>query len=162
MTPPRNQGDTTHKVQACRSDYLDIALTRWWEPVDANQTYSASEACGFKYHLYMAGNTWANRVKYLMMCGATLVMPKDPHFGFWWHLLEVSCHKNGILWLAARQLSLLSDMAAAQQHPDVWSHSSTRYLATMACLRPRLVSSRDHIPDMCALLWQLRQAEWIS
>ena len=65
-------------------------LTRWWVSSEAADTVSAAEHCGYKYLLYMPGNTWANRLKYLMLCGSTIVMPKDRYVAFWWHLLEVS------------------------------------------------------------------------
>lgn len=72
-----------------RNDALDVALRSWWRIEDADDTVSAAEECSYKYLLYMPGNTWANRMKYLFACGSTVIMPRDRFIAFWWHLLQV-------------------------------------------------------------------------
>lgn len=81
----------------CRNDDLDVALKSWWKNEDAQDTLSVAEECGFKYLLYMPGNTWANRMKYLMACGSTVIMPRDRYVAFWWHLLQVGSLPETIL-----------------------------------------------------------------
>ena len=48
--------------------------------------------CSHKYLLYMSGNTWSARLKMLLLCNSTVVIPRDVHQAFWWHLLEPGVH----------------------------------------------------------------------
>lgn len=40
----------------------------------------------------MDGNTYSNRLKFLLLCNSTVVKPDSPHPAFWWHLLEPGTH----------------------------------------------------------------------
>ncbi|KAK9865915.1 hypothetical protein WJX84_008664 [Apatococcus fuscideae] len=77
-------------LEALRDDELDIALLTWQE--DDKDYMSQTQTCGYKYLLYMPGNTWAGRLKYLLSCAATVIMPQDHYVAFWWHLLQDGKH----------------------------------------------------------------------
>lgn len=40
----------------------------------------------------MEGNTWASRLKQLLLCNSTVVVNASPFVGFWWHMLEHGKH----------------------------------------------------------------------
>ena len=40
----------------------------------------------------MSGNTWSARLKMLLLCNSTVIIPRDVHQAFWWHLLEPGVH----------------------------------------------------------------------
>ena len=45
-----------------------------------------------RYLLYVEGNTWASRLKQLLLCNSTVVINASPFVGFWWHMLEHGRH----------------------------------------------------------------------
>ena len=45
-----------------------------------------------RYLLYCEGNTWASRLKQLLLCNSTVVINASPFVGFWWHMLEHGKH----------------------------------------------------------------------
>ena len=44
----------------------------------------------------MSGNTWSARLKMLLLCKSTVIIPDDVHQAFWWHLLREGVHFVGI------------------------------------------------------------------
>ncbi|KAK9847650.1 hypothetical protein WJX84_009110 [Apatococcus fuscideae] len=74
-----------------QSDDLDIKLTEWYGE-DKGSFMSMPEQCHNRYLLYCEGNTWASRLKQLLLCNSTVVINASPFVGFWWHMLEHGKH----------------------------------------------------------------------
>ncbi len=74
-----------------------------------------------KYLLYMSGNTWSARLKMLLLCKSTLIMPFDVHQAFWWHLLEAGYHYVSIDTLeagtSADRLQAVVEVSRRKAHP---------------------------------------------
>ncbi len=70
------------------SDLLNIQVVEsWWS--DKRESFlSPADQCQSQFLLYMAGNTWASRMKKLLLCNSTVVVHPSPFIGFWWHLLQ--------------------------------------------------------------------------
>ncbi|KAK9864491.1 hypothetical protein WJX84_003297 [Apatococcus fuscideae] len=70
------------------SEELDVKVVSEWWGAGRSEYLSPAEQCRSKYLLYFAGNTWASRLKKLLLCNSTVVVHPSPYVGFWWHLLE--------------------------------------------------------------------------
>ena len=85
-------GDRGHllnsSVSELENDLLNIQVVDGWWSQRRDTYLSPADQCHSRYLLYMAGNTWASRMKKLLLCNSTVVVHPSPFVGFWWHLLE--------------------------------------------------------------------------
>ncbi|KAK9831221.1 hypothetical protein WJX74_008187 [Apatococcus lobatus] len=75
-------------VSELQNDLLNIQVVDEWWSQHRDRYMSPADQCHSRFLLYMAGNTWASRMKKLLLCNSTVVVHPSPFVGFWWHLLE--------------------------------------------------------------------------
>ena len=63
---------------------MDIRWVNWADPHTLTPLH---DFCEFRHLLHLAGCSWSSRLKYLMLCRATIVFPKSPYLEFWYRAL---------------------------------------------------------------------------
>jgi hypothetical protein len=56
----------------------------------ANNCMTLREACGYKYQLYLPGNTYSSNLKYKMMCGSVVMAAFDEWKEWWYEAIQDS------------------------------------------------------------------------
>ncbi|CAF1010659.1 unnamed protein product [Adineta steineri] len=77
------------------SNTTDIETMNWVRIIvglslSVSSTYTTLEQhCNYKHLLHLEGNTYSSRLKYLLLCGSSVVYDPIEHYEeYWYHLLE--------------------------------------------------------------------------
>lgn len=63
---------------------MDIRWVNWADP---RTLVPLHDFCQFQHLLHLSGCSWSSRLKYLMLCRATIVFPSSPYLEFWYRAL---------------------------------------------------------------------------
>jgi len=92
--PPRERSWFIHMSKKY-PETLDVTAMQWARSRDVlaqkpSETYRTLEQhCSYKYLLHQEGVTYSSRLKYLLLCGSTVVINVMEYWEeYWYHLLE--------------------------------------------------------------------------
>jgi len=104
--------------------YFDIGFMEWYTytlrdgGVANSKCTRLLDACNHRYLAHLKGNTYSSRLKYLLMCGATVVMESQDWLEYWYPMLVPGKHyvevQNGFMDVAEMLSSIRRDTARAQ------------------------------------------------
>ncbi|KAK9802733.1 hypothetical protein WJX73_004749 [Symbiochloris irregularis] len=90
--------------------------------------------CKHKHLLNIMGNSWSSRLKYLFLCGSTVVFPESPYIEFWYKLLkhghnvvrtpEITRENRGEPLLEAARALIANETNAKRLAANAWHTGS--------------------------------------
>jgi len=102
-----NEGRTWfHSLSVKYPNLVDVQQNVWSKhdnalPLVGSEAYTTLEDhCKFKYLLHIEGGSYSSRLKYLLLCGSTVIYDRGNHWDeYWYHLLE---HNQNVILFEKR------------------------------------------------------------
>ena len=95
-----------HSLSAKYPNLVDVQQNVWSKhdnalPLVGSEAYTTLEDhCKFKYLLHIEGGSYSSRLKYLLLCGSTVIYDRGNHWDeYWYHLLE---HNQNVILFEKR------------------------------------------------------------
>ena len=106
-------------------DLIDVKGMEWTKYTNSSilhgtHTYTSLEDhCNYKYLLHQEGNSYSSRIKYLLLCGSTVVYNRIEFWEeYWYHLLQ---HSKNIFLIQAKdkETIITQTLEYLQQHQQL-------------------------------------------
>ena len=95
-----------HSLSVKYPNLVDVQQNTWSGRANAialtgSEAYTTLEDhCKFKYLLHIEGGSYSSRLKYLLLCGSTVIYDRGNHWDeYWYHLLE---HNQNVILFEKR------------------------------------------------------------